>query len=112
MDAKPLRTHIRSFRAFRIIGTVLICLGGSMSALGFFAFDLGLFMKFWFSSIFAQNEPLSTELVQNGDKLINAGLTVGIAFLLLFAAGIVFLAFSTRSKIKDANRGVEYDRLH
>lgn len=83
-----------------------------MSSLGFFCFILGLLMKFSFSSIFAQNEQLSAELVQNGDKLIIAGLTDGITFLFLFAAGIVFLAFSTRSKIRDANRGVEYERLH
>ena len=111
MDAKPLKTHIRSFLTFRIIGTILVCFGGSITALAFFDFVLGLLMKFSFSSIFAQNESLAADLDRHGTDLIVSGLIIGILFLVVFAAGIVFLALSTRSKIKDANRGVRYDRI-
>lgn len=111
MDAKPLRTHIRSFRAYRIIGTILSISGASLVTMLLLASIVFALLKVPFASIYAENAAFSEFMDAYGNVMIFSFLGAGIAMMAVFAAGIVFLALSTRSKIKDANRGIDYEEL-
>ena len=111
MDAKPLRTHIRSFRAYRIIGTIVTITGASLVMMLLFASLIFVLLKWPFASIYAGNAAFSEFMDAYGNVMIFSFLGAGVAMMAVFAAGIVFLALSTRSKIKDANRGIDYEEL-
>ena len=111
MDAKPLRTHIRSFRACRIIGTIVTITGASLVMMLLFTSLLFVLLKWPFASIYAENAAFSEFMDAYGNVMIFSFLGAGVAMMAVFAAGIVFLALSTRSKIKDANRGIDYEDL-
>ena len=111
MDAKPIKTHIRSFRAFRIIGLILTIAGATL--LTFFL------MHLVFSEVFVATKP--SWLAENVIFIQYARLQIWARILIsallifpslaFFVGGIVCLAFSTRSKIRDVNRGIDYKKL-
>jgi|GEM_PF-4887234 len=111
MDAKPLRTHIRSFRAYRIMGTILSITGAYLVMMLLFISLIFVLLKWPFASIYAENAAFSEFMDAYGNAMIFSFLGAGVGMMVAFAAGIVFLALSTRSKIKDANRGIDYEDL-
>ena len=111
MDAKPLRTHFKSFKSFRTFGTILCIFGGSVCSISISMIIFGVLMRVLFPSSFPQYAEFL--LFSNDYNVLFIVYGVSISFLAMqvFAAGLILLAFSTGSKIKDANRGIEYDKL-
>lgn len=108
MDAKPVKTHIRAYRAFRIIGTILTISGATVACLSLFVLIFTLFMNNGLSASFASNPEFVAFFAQNRLYLTAYSITLGVFAMHYFATGIVFLALSTRAKILDANRGIDY----
>ena len=111
MDAKPLKTHIRSFRAFRVIGTFLAIAGGSAGALTLFLLASIVLTVNLAPNIYAGNPAFLDFWAEHWEAFVIAMSIAASIFVMFFAAGIVFIAFSTRSKIRDANRGIDYRQL-
>ena len=68
-------------------------------------------MRFWFPSVFAQFPDFCTFCANYNLSFIINGGWISIVSVDGVAAGIVLIAFSTRSKIKDAKRGINYEQL-
>ena len=111
MDAKPLKTHIRSFRAYRIMGTIVTITSASLVMMLLLTSVIFALLKGPMASIYAGNADFSEFMNAYGNVMIFSFLGAGVGMMAVFALGIVFLALSTRSKIKDANRGIDYEEL-
>lgn len=112
MDAKPLKTHKGAYRAFRIIGTCLTIFGATSGTLFFFDSIILFLLLGPFSSVYVDFADFSKFMTENGQNTAIGFLIAGFVALLYFSGGIVFLAFSTRSRIKDANRGIDYQQMN
>lgn len=111
MDARPLRTHFKSFKGFRTSGTIACLFGGTVCSFGILDIITGVLMRVLFPSIYGSNQQFLTFCADFNLTFIILGVVISIISIQVFSAGIILLAFSTGSKIKDANRGVEYDEL-
>ena len=112
MDAKPLKTHIRSFRAFRIIGTCLSLTGGTTAGVMLLTLFATLFITYSCKSVYPGNPEFTAFWDKYWIPYVALLVSIAAVMVMIFAAGIVFLALSTRSKIRDANRGIDYQELN